>query len=304
MRILAAGWHGQIARAFMQMAPGRSDISAFAIGRPGLDICDPRSIERALGDIEPDVLINLAGYTDVDGAESEPELAFALNSVGARLLAEAAARRHVPIVHISTCYVFDGHKPAAYAETDAAEPSTAYGKSRLAGELAVQEANPKHVILRTGWIFSPFGRCFVSNILQRAQLGLPLKVVNDQYGNPTYAPHLVEATLAVARQVTAQPEEEKPWGVYHAAGTGAASWFDVAQDVLAASAGAGLSVSLEPIVSADYPARTLRPQNSRLDCSKLERTFGVKLPAWQTGVHDCVERLLAPHAHEPGAAIR
>ena len=289
----------------MQMAPGRKDISAFAIGRPGLDICDPRSIERALGDIEPDVLINLAGYTDVDGAESEPELAFALNSEGARLLAEAAARRHVPIVHISTCYVFDGHKPVPYAETDATGPSTAYGKSRLAGELAVQAANPKHVILRTGWIFSPFGRCFVSNILQRAQLGLPLKVVNDQYGNPTYAPHLVDATLAVARQVTARPEEEKPWGIYHAACTGAATWFDVAQEVLAASERlAKLSVSLEPIASADYPARTQRPPNSTLDCSKLEQTFGVKLPAWQTGIQDCAERLLAPHAPEPGAAIR
>jgi dTDP-4-dehydrorhamnose reductase len=201
--------------------------------------------------------------------------------------------------------VFDGHKPAPYAETDAAGPSTAYGKSRLAGELAVQAANPKHIILRTGWIFSPFGRCFVSNILQRAQLGLPLKIVNDQYGNPTYAPHLVDATLAVARQVTERPEEEKPWGIYHAAGTGAASWFDVAQEVLAASERlAKLSVSLEPIASADYPARTQRPPNSTLDCSKLEQTFGVKLPAWQTGVHDCAERLLAPHATEPGAAIR
>ncbi len=304
MRILAAGWHGQIARAFMQTAPGRNDITAFAIGRPGLDICDPRSIERALGDIQPDVLINLAGYTDVDGAESEPELAFALNSTGARLLAEAAARRHVPIVHISTSYVFDGHKPSAYIETDPTQPSTTYGKSRLAGELAVQEANPKHIILRTEWIFSPFGRCFVSNILQRAQLGMPLKVVNDQYGNPTYAPHLVDAILAVALQLTARPEEEKPWGIYHAAGSGMAAWYDLAREVLSASEPlARLSVSLEPIPSVEYATRTQRSPNSRLDCSKLEHTFGVRLPAWQTGVHECVERLLASHASAPGAAI-
>lgn len=295
MRILAAGWHGQIARAFMEAAPGRSDIAAFAIGSAGLDICDPRSIERALGDIQPDVLINLAGYMDVDGAESEPELAFALNSVGAGLLAEAAARRHVPIIHISTCYVFDGRKSSGYIETDLAQPSTAYGKSRLAGEAAVQTANPKHVILRTGWIFSPFGRCFVSNILQRAQLGLPLKVVNDQYGNPTYAPHLVEAILAVALQLTARPEEEKPWGIYHATGAGSASWYEVAQEVLSASERlAKLSVSLEPIPTSEYATRTARAPNSRLDCSKLEQTFGVKLPAWQSGIHECVERLLAP----------
>jgi dTDP-4-dehydrorhamnose reductase len=304
MRILAAGWHGQIARAFMQMVPGRTDITAFAIGRPGLDICDPRSIERALGDIQPDVLINLAGYTDVDGAESETELAFALNSTGAQLLAEAAARRQVPIIHISTSYVFDGNKSLAYIETDFTQPSTVYGKSRLAGELAVQAANPKHVILRTGWIFSPFGRCFVSNILQRAQLGMPLKVVNDQYGNPTYAPHLVDAILAVALQLTARPEDEKPWGIYHAAGTGTAAWYGVAREVLSASERlATLSVSLEPIPSAEYATHTVRSPNSRLDCSKLERTFGVKLPAWQTGVHECVERLLAPQAPEPGAAI-
>ncbi len=304
MRILAAGWHGQIARAFMQTAPMRNDITAFAIGRPGLDICDPRSIERALGDIQPDVLINLAGYTDVDGAESEPELAFALNSAGAQLLAEAAARRQVPIIHISTSYVFDGHKSSAYIETDFTQPSTIYGKSRLAGELAVQTANPKHVILRTGWIFSPFGRCFVSNILQRAQLGMPLKIVNDQYGNPTYAPHLVDAILAVALQLTAQPEEEKPWGIYHAASTGTASWYDVAREVLSVSERlAKLCVSLEPIPSTEYATSTARPPNSKLDCSKLGRTFGVELPAWQIGVHECVERLLAP-SPAPGAAIR
>lgn len=288
----------------MQTAPGRSDIAAFAIGRPGLDICDSRSIERAMGDIEPDVLINLAGYTDVDGAEGEPELAFALNSTGARMLAEAAARRHVPIIHISSAYVFDGCKSSSYTETDAANPLTAYGRSRLAGEHAVQAANPKHIILRTGWIFSPFGRCFVSNILQRAQLKLPLKVVNDQHGNPTYAPHLVDAILAVALQVTARPQEA-PWGVYHAAGKGAASWYDVAREALAASEPlAGFSVGLEPISSADYPTRAGRPTNATLDCSKLEQAFGVHLPAWQIGIRECVERLLSAHASAPGVAIR
>jgi dTDP-4-dehydrorhamnose reductase len=304
MRILAAGWHGQLARAFMQIAPGRSDISAFAIGRPGLDICDPRSIERALGDIEPDVLINLAGYMDVDGAESEPDLAFALNSAGARALAGAAARRHVPIVHLSTSYVFDGLKSGAYAETDATQPATTYGKSRLAGELGVQEANPKHIILRTEWIVSPFGRCFVSNILQRAQLGLPVKAVNDQYGNPTYAPHLVDAILAVAKAVTERPGESV-WGVYHAAGSGVASWHDVAREAFSTSERvAGLTASLEPMAAADYATRSGRLSNSALDCSKLERVFGVKLPAWQEGVRDCVERLLAPNGQPAGTAIR
>jgi dTDP-4-dehydrorhamnose reductase len=295
MRILAAGWHGQIASAFMQIAPQRKDISAFAIGRPGLDICEPRSVERALGDIRPDVLINLAGYTDVDGAESEPELAFALNSVGARLLAEAAARRNLPIIHISSSYVFDGRKTSAYVETDETAPSTTYGKSKLAGEAEVQRANPKHVILRTEWLHSPFGRCFVSNILQRAQLGMPLKVVNDQYGNPTYAPHLVEVILQVAAYLTSRPPENIPWGIFHAAGSGAATWYDVAQEVLVKSEQmTGLSFGLSAIPSAEYSTRTRRSPNSELDCSKLEQIFGAKLPVWQKGVQECVERLLAP----------
>ena len=293
MRILAAGWHGQIASAFMKAAPARQDIAAFAIGRPGLDICEPRGIERALGDIRPNILINLAGYTDVDGAESEPEMAFALNAAGARLLAEAAARRNVPIIHISTSYVFDGRKNSAYVEIDQALPTTIYGKSKLVGEAAVQAANPKHVILRTEWIYSPFARCFVSNILQRAQLGLPLKVVDDQYGNPTYAPHLVDAILAIARHVTSEPRDNEPWGIYHAAGTGTATWYGVAREVLSkAGELTGLPASLKPITSAEYTTRTQRSPNSQLDCSKLERTFGVKLPAWQLGVQECVERLL------------
>ncbi len=295
MRILAAGWHGQIASAFMQIAPQRKDVSAFAIGRPGLDICEPRSVERALGDIRPDVLINLAGYTDVDGAESEPELAFALNSTGGRLLAEAAARRGVPIIHISTSYVFDGKKASAYVETDRTDPTTTYGKSKLSGEAEVQKANPKHIILRTEWLHSPFARCFVSNILQRAQLGMPLKVVDDQFGNPTYAPHLVDAILEAAAFLTSRPSDEIPWGVYHAAGSGTATWYDVAREVLVkAEQLTGLSFRLDAISSAEYTTRTWRSPNSRLDCSKLERVFGVKLPAWRKGVEECVERLLAP----------
>ena len=304
MRILAAGWHGQIASAFMQIAPGRPDISAFAIGRPGLDICEPRSVERSLGDIRPDVLINLAGYTDVDGAESEPDLAFALNAAGARMLAEAAARRDVPVIHISTSYVYDGSKPSAYTEADETAPTTVYGKSKLAGEAEVQKANPKHIILRTEWLHSPFGRCFVSNIIQRAQLGLPLKVVNDQYGNPTYVPHLVDAILEVAAAVTSRPAHEVAWGIYNAAGSGTATWYEVAKEVLAQSSRlTGLSSNLEAITSAEYATRSKRSPSSRLDCTKLKQTFGVTLPAWEIGVQDCAERLLAgaTSASPPGA---
>ncbi len=199
--------------------------------------------------------------------------------------------------------MFDGRKNSAYVETDQTNPCTTYGKSKLAGETEVQTANPKHIILRAGWIYSPFGRCFVSNILQRAQLGMPLKVVNDQYGNPTYAPHLVDAILAIAGQLTSRPHDDIPWGIYHVAGAGTATWYGVAREILVKSEQlTGLSGSVEAITSAEYSTRSQRSANSQLDCTKLERNFGLQLPAWQTGVQECVERLLA--ADSPPSAPR
>lgn len=160
MRLIISGWHGQISRALADEALSAPDVQAFAIGRPALDVRDPRSIERAFADVNPDLVINTAAYTAVDKAETEPELAFLLNRNGARKFAEAAARRKVPIIHLSTHYVFDGLKSAPYEETDEARPATVYGKSKLEGEDAVRKANPQHVIIRTGWVYSATGRNF------------------------------------------------------------------------------------------------------------------------------------------------
>lgn len=293
MRLLIAGWQGQIAHAFVDVAPGRDDISACAIGRPALNICESRSIERALGDVKPDIVINTAGYTAVDNAEIEPERALALNRDGARLLATAAARRGVPIIHLSTDYVFDGTKPTPYVETDPASPATVYGRSKLEGEAAVQAANPKHIILRTAWVYSPFGRNFVKTVLERIRAGGPLRVVADQRGSPTYAPHLVEAILAIAGRATAADGIDMPWGIYHAAGGGTASWYEVARQVLhCAEKPEDDPVELEAISSAEYPTRAPRPANSQLDCSKLERELQVRLPDWPDGIAACVKRLL------------
>lgn len=295
MRLLIAGWQGQIAQALVAVAPGRSDVTACAVGRPALDICEVRSIERALGDINPDIVINTAAYTAVDNAENEPERAFALNRDGAGLLALAAARRGVPIIHLSTDYVFDGKKAAPYVETDATAPQTVYGKSKLEGEAAVSAANPKHIILRTAWVYSPFGRNFVKTVLQRARQGAPLRVVNDQLGSPTYAPHLVEAMLAIAGHVTKADASDIAWGTYHAAGSGHASWWEVArQALLNAEDLKHLAAGLEAIATADYPTPAGRPANSQLDCRKLESHFGIRLPEWREGVAACVERLKTP----------
>ena len=293
MRLLITGSQGQVARAFLDVAPSQPDIEACAIGRPALDICATKTIERALADIKPDIVINTAAYTAVDNAEGDKEKARALNRDGAGMIAEAAARRGVPVIHLSTDYVFDGSKQSPYVESDATGPTSVYGKTKLEGEQAVAAANPKHLILRTAWVYSPWGKNFVKTILHHAGKGTPLKVVADQVGSPTYAPHLVEALLAVSRKVLAARSEGVAWGVYHAAGSGTASWFEVAQEILASSqAHGGPITSLAAIGTDGYPTRAKRPANSRLDCSKLHANFGTAQPDWREGVSACVARLL------------
>lgn len=293
MRLLIAGWQGQVAQALINAAPARADITACAVGRPALDICEVRTIERALSDIRPDVVINTAAYTDVDKAEHEPERAMALNCEGARLLAASAAQRGIPIVHLSTDYVFGGTSDRPYVETDATAPATVYGRTKSAGEAAVQAANPKHIIVRTAWLYSEYGRNFVKTILRAARAGQPLRVVADQYGSPTYAPHLVDAILSIAARVT-KPDapDTPPWGIYHAAGTGRASWYDIAREALANTTDLKSSAAaVEAITSAEYPTPTPRPAHSELDCTKLEREFGLRLPVWTDGLAQCVARL-------------
>jgi dTDP-4-dehydrorhamnose reductase len=287
MRLLIAGWQGQVARALVEAAPACPEVRACAVGRAALDICEARSIERALSDINPTLVINSAAYTAVDQAETE------LNRDGARLLAEASARRNIPIIHLSTDYVYGGHKRDAYVEDDPTDPVTVYGQSKLEGEEAVRAANPKHVILRTAWVFSPSGRNFVKTMLSRAAENERISVVNDQHGSPTYAPHLVDAILDLARRLSATKDGKVPWGVYHATGAGTATWCEMAQEVFRCSAKlGGPTAVVDPIASTDYPTPAQRPANSRLDCSKLNRVFGITLPSWQAGVAQCVERLV------------
>ena len=257
MRLLIAGWQGQVARALVEAAPACHDVTACAVGRAALDICEARSIERALSGINPTVVINSAAYTAVDKAETDEERAFALNRDGARLLAEAAAKRGIPIIHISTDYVFDGRKYDPYVEDDATTPVTVFGRSKLEGEEAVRAANPKHVILRTSWIFSPGGRNFVKTMLAQAAEQSRVRVVDDQRGSPTYAPHLVTVILELARRLS-KPDAKGPWGVYHAANSGTTTWRQLAEEVFRRSAELGGPVAeVDPIA-----AKTIRPSPS------------------------------------------
>lgn len=294
MRLLIAGWQGQVARGLVEMAPGAPDVTACTVGRAAVDICEAKTIERAMVQTRPDVVINSAAYTAVDKAESDQEQAFRMNRDGAGALAAAAARAGVPIIHISTDYVFAGDKATPYVEDDATGPVTVFGRSKLEGEDAVRGANPRHVIVRTAWVHSPGGNNFVKTMLRLAGERDELRVVGDQRGNPTYAPHLCSAILEIARQVKGKGDDFGGWGLYHAAGTGVTTWHGLASEVMAASGKlGGPSVPVTAISTADYPTPAKRPVNSALDCSKLQSTFGITLPDWQDGAQTCVRRLLA-----------
>lgn len=292
MRVLVAGWRGQVARALADMAPSCSDISALAIGRAALDLQDPGSVSRAIAGLRPDVVINSAAYTGVDKAESEPDAAFRLNAEGAGALASAAARHGASIIHISTDYVFDGTKSVAWTEDDPTAPVNVYGNSRLAGEAAVMAANSRHLIVRTSWLYGPYGRNFAKTVTQLAGDGrTELRVVSDQVGSPTYAPHLATIITELARRAVAQPAAT-PWGIYHAAGNGTASWYELATQIMRDADEIGMpSVPVVPIPASEYPTAARRIANARLDCSKLQRTFGLTLPDWRRGVNECVTRL-------------
>jgi dTDP-4-dehydrorhamnose reductase len=292
VRVLVAGATGQLAQALIEAATQRAGWELAALGRPTLDLQAPATLARAIATTRPHVVVNAAAYTAVDRAESEPDLAIAINRDGAGALAKAAADQGVPIVHVSTDYVFDGSKLGAYVETDAPAPQGFYGRSKLAGEEQVAAANTRSIILRTAWLHSSFGSNFVRTMLRLARERPQLTVVADQWGNPTYAPHLAEAILALLpRLLDARPSEEL-WGVYHAAGQGDTTWHGFAEAIVAAAAGCGRPpVPIRAITTAEYPTPARRPANSRLSCAKLARVFGITLPPWDEGVRQCVARL-------------
>lgn len=294
MRLLITGKEGQLASSLKELEPRTEGLEIHSIGRPELELCDACSIGRTIDAIKPDIVVNCAAYTAVDLAETEREHAFAVNRDGARNVARSAASRLIPIIHISTDYVFDGSKNTPYREDDATAPACIYGKSKLEGEQAVAAANSRHIILRTAWIYSPFGNNFCKTMLRLAQEGRAFGVVNDQLGNPTYAPHLAEAITAIARHCTATDESARaPWGIYHASASGDATWFDFALEIFNEAKAYGLTdISVKPIPTEDFPTPAKRPSNSRLDCTKLAMTFGVKLHEWQEGVALCVARIM------------
>mgnify|MGYP004505327869 CR=1 FL=1 len=287
MRILVTGREGQVARSIAERAPADAEI-IFA-GRPALDLADPASIERAVAENAPDLIISAAAYTAVDKAEDEADLAMIVNGEAPGVLACAAAKIGARIIHLSTDYVFSGSSPNAYVEKDPVGPIGAYGKTKLAGEEAVRASGASCAILRTAWVYSPFGNNFVRTMLRLAADRDEVRVVADQFGCPTSALDIADAVFAAA----ANWQE----GVFHLAGTGETNWADFARAIFAESgAQGGPTAIVTDIVTSAYPTRATRPSNSRLDSSLFTRTFGYRMPEWQASLPTVVDRLLANDA--------
>lgn len=293
MRLYIVGTDGQVARSLREAAIQHPDIVMGCGGRPDVDILRPDLVEKAFLAFSPDMVINPAAYTAVDRAEAEPELAFATNRDGAGIVATAAARLGVPILHLSTDYVFDGKKESPYIETDPVRPESVYGRSKLEGEYAVAAANQRHIILRTAWVYSPFGNNFVRTMLRLSTQRDRLTVVDDQVGRPTFAPDIAAAILVIARKIYLSGWNEKFAGVTHIAGPDEVTWFDFARQIMRLSERTRRhSVTVEPISSRDYPSAAIRPANSRLCCDRLASVFNIRMPPLGRSLEECLGVLL------------
>lgn len=291
LRIAVTGWTGQVVCAMLERVP--VGVEVIALRRPDLDLAIPKTVAPALRSARPDVIVNTAAYTAVDQAESEPELAMRVNGEAAGEAARAAAALGIPMIQLSTDYVFDGALDRPYREDDPTGPISAYGASKLAGERAVVAATENHAILRTAWIYSPFGKNFVKTMLSLAETHDAVGVVADQAGSPTSALDIADAIFTVARNLASRTDDASLRGVFHMSAAGEAVWADVAEAIFAVRERHGRTpVRVKRITTAEYPTPARRPPNSRLDCGKLALAHGVKLPDWRGSLQTCVARLL------------
>ncbi|MFC0244369.1 dTDP-4-dehydrorhamnose reductase [Falsochrobactrum ovis] len=292
MKIVITGREGQVVRSLVEKVSQRPDLEAIALSRPELDLTKPETVHRAIEAIKPDLVVSAAAYTAVDLAEDEPELAFAVNAAGAEAVAQAAKACGAPVIHLSTDYVFAGDAGGAYVETDATGPHSVYGRSKLEGERLVGQANARHIILRTAWVYSPFGKNFVKTMLKLAETRDAVSVVSDQKGNPTSALDIADAIIRVADHLAAA-SDFSVWGVYHLAGTGDTNWSDFARAIFRESNQlGGPTAVVTDITTADYPTKAARPANSCLSTAKFQQVFNWSAPHWQISLRDVVARLI------------
>lgn len=285
LSVMLIGANGQVSTELQRRLAGQVDLHV--VGSNTLDLTQPEAIREQVQALRPGLIINPAAHTAVDKAESEPELAFAINGTAPGVLAEEAALLGVPLIHYSTDYVFDGNKASPYVETDPTGPLGVYGQSKLAGEQAIQAVGGQHLILRTSWVYAAHGRNFLLTMQRLLQEKPELKVVADQYGAPTWAGAIADSTVRLIERW--QAGQAGPWGVYHLTAQGSTSWFGFAQAIGEQLRAAGKPcANLLPIPASDYPTPAQRPVNSRLDCSLLAQQWGVSQADWQSALLECL----------------
>jgi dTDP-4-dehydrorhamnose reductase len=263
------------------------------VGRSSISVTNASDLLSAVTAFNPGLVINAAGYTAVDKAEDDKEAAFAVNRDGAGFVAAAAKAAGVPVIHLSTDYVFDGRKQAAYRETDPTNPLNVYGESKLAGEVAVASCSSNYVILRTSWVCSPIGHNFVKTMLRLAHDRDQIVVVDDQWGCPTFAADLAAVIVSIGDKLVSTADRLRFCGIYHASGAGETTWYGFAREIMAQSAAkGGPACRVRAIASSEYPTRAKRPAYSCLDCSKLKRVFGISPPRWQASLEACLDLLI------------
>lgn len=282
MKLFLTGAHGQVGSEITNLCANEM-IDLISTGHQQCDIVDLNSVKTHLSKYRPDVVINAAAYTAVDRAETEQQLAFNVNTQGASNLARVCGELSIPLIHISTDYVFDGERKLPYKESDKPSPQGVYASSKWQGEQAIQEICEKHIIVRVSWVFGANGNNFVKTILRLAQERDELKIVADQFGCPTYAGHIAEILINIAKQINPQ---FKQWGTYHYCDIPAINWHGFAEAIVK-SAGELFPIrakTITPILTSEYPTPVKRPAYSVLDCQKIEKEFGIKQHDWMTGL--------------------
>jgi dTDP-4-dehydrorhamnose reductase len=294
LKILVTGKNGQVGFELQRALAPLGQV--IAVNHAECDLADPDAIRHLVRGIAPDVIVNPAAYTAVDKAESDRETAFAVNAQAPRVFGEEAVRLGALVVHYSTDYVFNGSKEGAYSEGDTPDPQSVYGRSKFEGELALAEANPRHLILRTSWVVGAHGGNFAKTMLRLAAERERLTVVADQFGAPTSAALLADLTAHLIRQHQGKDRDVFPYGTYHVVADGETNWCEYARFVIAEALAAGkqlktLPEAVFPLTTAEYPTPAKRPVNSRLDTSHFRDTFGLRLPHWQEGVRHVLKQI-------------
>jgi dTDP-4-dehydrorhamnose reductase len=298
MNVLVIGRSGQLARELLRCA-WPDDMHLHIVGRPEVDVTNRNTLTVAIATIQPDIIVNASAYNAVDRAESEGDSAFAVNQAGVRNLALEALHHGIPLIHVSTDYVFDGRSTRPWKEDDKPNPLSTYGRSKLAGEREIQTILPMHVILRTSWLFAAHGQNFVRTMLRLGAERDSLSIVDDQIGCPTAAADLADTISRIAGSLIS---ERARFGVYHYAGAGAVSWFEFANRIFAESRDIlPKSPSLRAITTAAFGAPAARPSYSVLDCRKIEHTFGIATKPWTSALEEVLREIRSETPDLPGS---